>query len=159
MKITLELHGETQLNRRFLRWSGYAGDVTPAWESIFAYLLKVEKKQFSSQGASSGHAWAQLAQSTVANKQRLGLRPEILRATDALLNSLTKDGDEGQLKVIQPNMMAFGSMMPYAKLHQSGTSLMPQRRPIDLTVRNKIAIMKSLQLYLARGIAPRLAAP
>jgi phage gpG-like protein len=159
MKIVMELHGETQLNRRFMRWSGFAGDLTPAWESIYAYLLKVEKKQFSSEGAMSGHDWAELAESTVKNKQRLGLRPEILRATDALLNSLTSPDDANQLKIIQPNMLAFGSMMPYAKLHQSGTSKMPQRRPIDLTLQNKVAILKTLQLFLARGVVAKMAAP
>lgn len=157
MKIVLELHGETQINRRFMRWSGYAGDATAAFENIYAYLMKVEKNQFASQGASSGHAWAALAASTVAAKQRMGLRPEILRAHDLLINSLTKPGDPNQLKIIQPQMLAFGSMMPYATYQQFGTSRMPQRRPIDLTVQNKIAILKTLQLWLARGVTKPIA--
>jgi len=148
----MELHGETQLQRRFLRWSSFASDATAAFEGIYAYLLKVEKEQFASQGATSGHAWAQLAQSTVQAKQRQGLRPEILRAHDLLFSSLTKKSDPNQLKIVQPNMLAFGSMMPYARYQQTGTSRMPQRRPIDLNVKNKIAIIKALQLFLARGI-------
>jgi hypothetical protein len=157
----MELHGEVQLNRRFLRWSQNAADAAPVFENIFAYLLKVEKQQFTTQGAQSGHAWAQLAASTVVQKQREGLRPEILRATDALLGSLTKAGDPNQLKIIQPNMLAFGSMLPYARMHQQPgpEAHYPQRRPIDLTIQNKVTIMKAVQLWLARGVAPKLAAP
>jgi Phage virion morphogenesis family len=153
MKITMELHGEVQLNRRFMRWSSAAVDATPVWESIYSYLLGVEKQQFASEGAQSGHQWAQLAASTVAQKARDNLRPEILRATDAMLKSLTRPDDPNQLKIITPSMMAFGSMLPYARMHQKPgpRAHYPQRRPIDLTVRNKVAIVKGLQLWLARG--------
>jgi hypothetical protein len=152
MRMVMELHGEVQLNRRFLRWSGYAGDATPVWESIYDFLREVEKGQFASEGVESGHAWAQLAISTVEAKHRLGLHPEILRATDALYKSLTGKDDSNQLKIIQPQMLAFGSMLDYAKFHQSGTTHMVQRRPIDLSQHNKDVIVKAVQMWLARGV-------
>lgn len=153
MRIIFELHGEAQLNRQFVRWTEFALDASPAFEEIYQYLLKIEQKQFASEGEYAGSVWADLAEATVADKARRGLRPEILRATDELYHSLTAENDPNQLKVISPSMLAFGSLMPYAKLHQTGTENMAQRRPIDLTEQNKRAIMKQLQLWLARGIS------
>lgn len=154
MRAILEVHGEVQLNRRFIRWIASATDATPAWEEIYLYLLQAEEKLFDSEGQEAGQRWADLAESTVARKAREGLRPEILRATDELRQSLTEIDDVNQLKYITPTSLAFGSTLPYAVLHQSGTFQMPQRRPIDLTEKNKVAIMKGLQLWLARGQRP-----
>lgn len=151
MRAVFEVHGEVQLNRTFQRWAEHAGDATPAWEEIYSQLIKIEQEQFATEGAAGGEAWAALAASTVAAKARMGLRPEILRATDEMYNSLTNEDDPNQLKIITPSMLAFGSLMPYAKYHQSGTSHMPQRRPVDLTETHKRKIIKTLQLWLARG--------
>lgn len=156
MRLIFDVHGEKQINRRLVRFESQATDATPAFLAIYAFMLRVEKMQFSTQGSQSGHAWADLAASTVVAKQREGLRPEILRATDALMNSLTREGDPNQLKIITPSSLAFGSTLPYAPMHQKPgpAATYPQRRPVDFTEENKVAIAKSLQLWIARGIAP-----
>lgn len=148
--------GERQIDRRMLRLSMGAADAAPVFEVIYQFLLSVEQKQFASEGSQSGHPWAPLAASTLAAKSRQGLRPEILRATDALMNSLTQENGPAQLKVITPSQMHFGSLLPYGAMHQvpGPAANYPQRRPIDLTESNKRKIMKSIQLYLLRGKAP-----
>lgn len=151
--------GERQIDRRMLRLIYGATDAAPVFEVIYEFLLKVEERQFASEGAQSGHPWAPLAASTLEAKARAGLQPEILRATDALMNSLTQQDGSGQLKVIGPSSLHFGSLLPYGAMHQNPgpAANYPQRRSIDLTEDNKRRIMKSIQLFLLRGKAPGIA--
>lgn len=157
VRLRFDVHGETQIDRELVRWTDSFTDASPAFAMIYNFLLRVEKLQFDTQGGASGHPWPALKAGTVEEKLRKGLRPEILRATDELMLSLTSEGDSNQLHEVGPSWLAFGSNLPYATAHQSGTDHIPQRRPVDLTEANKVAIAKSLQLWIARGVAPEIA--
>lgn len=151
VRIELNVLGETQINRRLMRWSVRAADFAPVFEGILEFLERVEEAEFESEGAYAGSPWAQLAASTVVAKERAGLDPRILHATLALRNSLTKSDDPEAIRIATPSMMVFGTTVPYGKYHQSGTSRMPRRRPVDLTEKNKAAIIRAMQFWITRG--------
>lgn len=154
--IQINVLGETQINRKMLRWSLRSGDFAPAFEAILEYLEKVEEKQFDSEGAYSGSPWAPLKESTLKAKERAGLDPRILHATLALRNSLTQSSAPEAIRIATPSMMVFGTTLPYARMHQQPGSAAPypRRRPIDLTEKNKLSIMRTLQAWIVTGGIP-----
>lgn len=149
----ISISGDKQLNRRFVTMKHSVEDATPAWKSITTFLERTERSQFAQQGVAK--SWAPLAQSTVESKRRNGLRPEILRATDALKNSMTKKSSGDAIRIQEPTFMVFGTSVPYAGYHQTGTKRMPQRRVLDLTPEQRIEIMKRLQRFIVTGKAGR----
>lgn len=154
--------GETQVNRRMMRWSARAGDARPVWGVVAEYLMHVEARLFDTEGASSGHAWAPLKDSTIKFKERYGLRPEILRATDALRNALTIPGDSNQKIIPTKTTLVFGAKGdpahygPILMKTQPGGISRP-RKPIDLTEYNRRACVKMIQLWIARGVTRMVA--
>jgi hypothetical protein len=158
LKIEMITLGEKQVNRRLMRWSARAGNVLPAWGVIAEYLMRVETRQFQTEGQSSGHPWAQLSDATRLSKERKGLRPEILRARDKLFNALTVPGDQNQKIIMTKTSMVFGVK---GEVAQYGEALMKQipadgsrpRKPVDLTEGNRRACIKMVQLWITRGIA------
>jgi hypothetical protein len=55
---------------------------------------------------------------------------------------------------VTPRMMVYGTKAKYGEKHMKpGPYGRPIRRAVDLTEVNKVVIVKTLQLYLVRGIA------
>jgi phage gpG-like protein len=155
MLIELELAGDVQLRRELLRFRGAVADASPAFEQIArgssglkgVYSLRgIERRQFQSQGAFASAGWAPLAPSTVRAKARRGLDPRILHATGRLAASLS--GGAGRVEIVSSSQLIFGTSVPYARFHQSGTARMPRRRPIELREQDRRAIVRTLQRYL-----------
>lgn len=145
------MFGEDILERELLRSAERAVMAQPAWEAIIEAMQKDTAEQFDSQGGAQSGGWAPLSPLTIANKARLNLRPEILRATDRMMNSFT--GETGDtIKDVLPFEFSWGTEVPYATFHQSGTSKMPQRRIIDFTEAQKVKYTKILQRYIIEGV-------
>lgn len=150
MHLSIEsIAGEAVIDRQLLRWSYNLRNPTVALEIAAAFLRRNAQDQFDSEGGHGSGGWAALADSTVAEKDRLGLQPEILRATDALMSSLTRRSDSQHFEErLSPDSLAFGTRVPYAIYHDTGTSRMPQRKPIELTDGDKVMLVKELQRAL-----------
>lgn len=99
-------------------------DFGPLWDKLSDVMEKVEQDQFDSEGHGQ---WATLADSTLAEKQRLGFPEQILVRTGDLKDSLT---DPGRAASKQPFSMTWGTDVPYAIYHQLGTEKMPERQVI-----------------------------
>lgn len=153
MRLQLELAGDKQLDRELLRFADRATDVRPAWAAIMLRLAEAEKRQFDSEGQRASGGWAPLAASTLARKQRLGLDPRILHATGRLAASLTAPLPGGDaIREALPLEMRFGTDVPYAGFHQTGTSRMPQRRPLETTEQDRRDMfVRLLQRFLVTG--------
>jgi phage gpG-like protein len=143
--------GDDVIERDLLRFSERMVNPQPALLALAEDMRDALQEQFDSEGRYASGGWAPLAESTVAGKAAAGLRPEILRATDALMNSLTKDGAPGQVLKVENDQLTFGSEIFYGAFHQRGTSKMPQRRPIEFTEYDKRSWMKTLQRYMVTG--------
>lgn len=157
--IRLNVLGEEQINRRLLRFGARAGSLEEPFEAIHDYLSQVSERQFDSEGDYSGNAWEALRQSTIDRKARdknptvVANAERVLHASERLRDSLTKQGDPDMVHVITPTTMIYGTNVKYGQYHMKpGPYGRPTRRPVDLTEGNKIAILKTLQLWIARGI-------
>jgi phage gpG-like protein len=104
-------------------------DNSPALAAVADDLREMIAEQFATEGAASGTPWAPLAPSTL-RKRRGG---SILNATGALLSSLTDAGTPGHVEDIGGQQLLFGSSVPYAIFHQTGTRRMPARPIVALS--------------------------
>jgi hypothetical protein len=151
VEFTLEVLGEEQVNRTLLRFGENAAHGQKLWEQMYKDLLMVERVQFLTEGAHGSGGWAKLKATTVASKKRQGLEPWILRATEALFHSLTEEGGEGQIREITDTFLRFGTEVPYAIYHMTGTHRMPARKPVQLTTEERIELTKMVQRFIVTG--------
>lgn len=148
MRLELEVLGEQLVNRQLVRFGEHAGDARPALRSIASFMRLTELQRFDRQGP----GWARLKPATVERKVRAGLDPRILRATEEMRQSLVGRGT-GHVEEVTAASLRFGTTVPYAKFHQTGTSRMPQRRVVDFTEAQKREITKRLQRWIVTGEA------
>lgn len=148
--IEFEAFGHKQVARKLERMTAFAGDASPAWRVIIDMMKSDIQEQFDSQGGSMSGGWAPLKPVTIAIKRRLGLRPEIMRATDRLMNSLTDAANSDQEMHVSPLEFSFASKVDYGKYHMGPAKdgSRPARKPIDFTETQRRKYVKVLQAYL-----------
>ena len=153
MRVLFEVAGDVQLNRDIVRVGQRAQDMTPAFEQVAELWIGETAVQFVTEGRHASGGWKPLKQATIDAKRRDGLRPEILRAHDALYRSLTSptQTDPNMVLKITPGELDYGSKLDYVKYHQRGTRNMPQRRPVEFTEKTRRDTIKILQRYLLTG--------
>ena len=149
--VSFEIFGDRQVERELLRLSDAAADMRPAGERFMDYMRSIERSQFDSEGSTGSGGWAPLKPRTVAGKAARGLDPRILRATDRLRKSLTNKTSPDHVEEINADSFFFSTRVPYARYHQTGTRRMPQRRPVELSERNRRAVVKIIQTHLLGG--------
>lgn len=153
MYLEVTALGETLMRRDMLRFADQLAVPAEGLLAAGVVIRRAIEDQFDSEGGHASGGWAKLADSTIAEKARKGLRPEILQATGRLKESLTSKFDADNIERMEGvDAMAFGSSVPYATFHQTGTKKMPRRRPVALTEADKVEIMKAIQLATVRGI-------
>lgn len=114
-------------------------DLVPAYEAIAAAFRRIEQRRFDSEGP----GWAELAASTVAQRERLGIggshpilsRKGIVdrgRRGGQLRTSLTTKGAKNSVVRPEVDGLFVGTADPVAKYHQEGTAKMPARPLVDL---------------------------
>jgi phage gpG-like protein len=176
--ISLDVFGDVQLKRKILRIGDRAEDAAPALRGLADYFRGIESEQFATQGQSGSGGWPELKPSTI-RKRLAGRRDasvgrfrsastgrfqsrsqataslKILDDTGALKDSLTDAGDEQHIERVSRDELAFGTIVPYARFHQMGTSRMDQRRPVELTEPERKEAVRKLQRYLMTGEVAR----
>ncbi len=150
MIIHFEMLGETVLARDLLAIGQRAVAAQPAWLAIIEAMQEDTGDQFDSEGGAQSGGWKPLAASTVLYKSIRKLRPEILRATDRMRNSLIGETSD-TVKQVLPFEFSWGTDVEYTAFHQTGTSKMPQRRVIDFTEAQRTKYVKILQRYIIEG--------
>ena len=96
----------------------------PLWERFGKEFYSQEESLFNKA------PWKPLSPAYAERKrQEFGAKP-ILRATDVLFRSLTRQGAEGNIHRINDLDAEFGSNDFKAVFHQFGTSRMPARPPL-----------------------------
>lgn len=148
MRVEISLAGDKQVSRELLRFGERALMARPAFEAIGELLLTVEQHQFASEGRFASGGWAPLAESTLAQKTG----PSILDETGELRASLTERGDPHQIFDVGDEYLLFGTDLDYAGYHQTGTSRMPRRRPLELREEQRAEAVKILQRFITTGI-------
>jgi hypothetical protein len=159
--VSISVLGEQQINRRMLRFAARAGSAEPALELIHEYLVELTDHQYETEGSQSGNPWAPLQQATIERKERSkdprvkANADRIMVATGELRDSLTMPGNPNMVHVVTPNTMVFGTKVKRGQYHQkpAPTAHYPRRRSVDLTESNKLIMMKTIQLWIMRGVA------
>lgn len=134
-------------------------DWTPGFKAIIDEVLEpAVKEQFETQGHGE---WAELSPATLARKSS-GM---ILVDTGRLESSFTKSGVD-HVEQITRSSIKWGSAVPYALFHQTGTgsgfqqrlksggSGLPMRKILELTAKNKRK-MRSIMVARLATIARR----
>ena len=94
-------------------------DWTPAFEFIAEDILEpFVAKQFLTQGAEGGLHWQRIAEST--KRKREFPEASVLFQTDVLERSFAREG-AGHVREITPKRLRWGSSVPHAVFHQTGT--------------------------------------
>lgn len=135
MQLQLEVLGEEIISRRLLRFAHRVQDARPAFRKIAVMLDQAKERQFATEGAYGGEKWAPLADSTLRSKPS-GL--PILVRTGALKGSF-------KARRVLPQVLEWGSDVPYGVYHMHGTSRMPARPPLKLPEGLKRSIVRELQ--------------
>lgn len=147
MRIHFEMLGEEQFSRNILRVGDRGGNMSPVFHQLAGKWVRWIREQFDSEGRRASGGWADLAPSTVA---RRGSAHPILQDTGALVQELT---DEGNIDVTDDYMhlQIADDVDAYGRLHQSGTSRMPQRRPLEFTDLDKREMVRDMQSWIFTG--------
>jgi phage gpG-like protein len=153
MVIEFEVFGHKQLSRDLLRISEFAGDAAPAWVKIIELMKEDIQEQFDTEGASMSGGWEPLKPVTIARKEALGQRTEIMRATDRLMESLTDERGSDQRLVIERFGFDFESLVSYGGYHMGPAKdgSRPARKPVDFTETQRRKYVKVLQEFLVGG--------
>ncbi len=150
MRISIEVEGEQQVSRNILRVADRVRDARPGFKAVARYLQSVERSQFDSEGRTGSGGWAPLKERTLAVKRAKGLDPRILRAENNLRASLTNRTHPDHVERFSSDEMFFGTSDKKAVHHQHGAprANVPQRKVIDLSERNRRAIVKKMQAFI-----------
>ena len=152
VRLQIETFGEDAVNRDLLRFGVRSLDATPAFIKISEDMSADLAELFASEGSSSGHPWAALADSTVLYKSQQNLDPRILHATLDLRNSLVNPADSDAINLITDDSLTKGTNVDYAIFHRKGTAKMPKRDPADLNEIQKRGYVKTLQRWVVEGV-------
>ena len=119
------------VDRALSNFQDSLADNSDALAAVADDLRQMMAEQFATEGAAGGTPWAPLAPSTLRKSRRT--RSGILNLTGALLGSLTDPGAPGHVEQIDSGQLLFGSGLPYAGFHQTGTRRMPARPIVVLS--------------------------
>jgi hypothetical protein len=133
-------------------WAKRAATIEKAYAVLVADFHAMESRRFHNEGP----GWVPLADSTVAERDRLGYggQPMMVR-TDTLALSLTRPGQEGSVFREEAEGFFVGTDVPYAHWHQDGGTTdgrPPQRKLVDFTTADRVRWYAILGRYLAHGL-------
>lgn len=131
-EVKFEIAGEKQIVRRFEGFQANLDDLTPAFKEILKSFYAGEKKQFESEGGWGSGGWMPLSPSYAAQKDPA---LKIMESSKDLMEALTgavPANVQGNVEIIESNMLIMGTDIDYAIYHQTGTRKMPIRKPIEI---------------------------
>lgn len=104
-------------------------DLTPVWADVRDILVQFVKKHFDTQGGYVGQQWRPLSPAYAAWKEAHAPGMAILRLRDRLYGSLTNKGHGDQIFRATPDRLEWGTKVPYARIHQTGSLKVANRPP------------------------------
>jgi phage gpG-like protein len=155
MRFKIEVEGKEQLLSSFLEVQEGVVDLRKlgTWDWVATEFRKIEKEIFDSEGgASKVGKWKELSTKYKERKLRKYGPVPILHASGKLYRALSGTSPDSVFEK-QPQEMAIGTSLPYGKYHQTGTSRMPRRAPIDFTDEQKERLVEPIKKKLRQLIA------
>lgn len=136
MKFSVSIYGEKLVSTKFERAARAAMNVKPAFDNVANELMRITETQFESQGRRGGGSWKGLDKKWLFRKTKAGHDPRILHMRGALRRSVTKRKAKGQILIITPDSLTFGTSLPYAARHQFGVPGETPKRPFLRTTKH-----------------------
>ena len=133
--IEIEIQGIERLGEAFASMADHVRDFRPRiWPPVNARFTEIMIEQFDSEGASGDSGpWLPLSPNYEVWKEKNYPGQPILELTGNLRRSFMGPFNPNAHYVETPDLLERGSTVPYAAYHQTGTSRMTARPPIDLT--------------------------
>src|SRR3990167_4653226 len=104
-------------------------DMRPAWREVSKVLTAMVKKNFATQGARSGQTWP---------PRKREVPWPMLRKSGRMFESLTRRTHGEHIEMLTPDRFEWGTKVPYATYHQTGTGAFRQQRFANVTKTPKI---------------------
>jgi hypothetical protein len=125
-------------------------DIRRVSEKVRAIYRRSNERRFASNGMGS---WPTLAPSTIERKQRGGYSgPPMVRSGD-LERALTAARASDQVDIRDKTEFRFGTTLPYAIYHDTGTGGEKQRELVQLTAAERNQVSRLISGYVARAEA------
>lgn len=135
LRLRLTISGQDRLAAAFNRLARSIQNYRPAWPDITAVYRQMMQEQFDRQGARGGGKWAPLSPAYKRWKETVAPGQPILVLGGRLKASMVGQTAD-TIQDYRPLDVTLGTIVPYAKYHQTGTRKMPARPPIVLRPRD-----------------------
>lgn len=151
--ININEKGALAFERKLGDVEARGADMRPLFDiAVHPVLLKIEQMQFRYRGRNT--KWPTDDPSTLRKKRAAGQRLAVMRATEALVDSLVNPADANHVWEADRNSFVFGSDLESFMVQQDNESgrHMPFRPPIDLTANDVRKIERLVARYVADGV-------
>lgn len=149
LTISWEPAGIAKFARTFTRFTEMVDDLSPLFTALGNDLTtRIIPDQFKTEGGQSG-GWQPLDAKYAARKAKEYPGKKILVRTGKLYEALT-GGEDSIWKVGKKNA-EFGAKTNYGAYHQTGTTKMPARPPLDISEKNRTAWEKLIHRFLVES--------
>lgn len=149
IRFTVETDGFVALDRAFNRIEQQISDFRSIWPNVTKVVYGIFGKAFDTEGASTaGGKWKALTPKYAKWKAAHYPGQPILRATNALFESLTDPEAAGAIYRPERDELIIGTKDPKGRGHQRGAGHLPVRQIMAFTERDKRDIQKSIQVGL-----------
>ncbi len=146
LRFSLNLKNAERLDSALAGVMGQIKDWRGAWPTVSDKLTEIEAQLFDFAGATGGHVkWADLKPTYARAKQRKWGQAPILQASGRLRDSLAGQSSE-RIDTHEPLLLRWGTEVPYAVFHQTGTRKMVARQILDFTSENRMAMQSTLDV-------------
>jgi len=132
VQVYIQKVDTSSVRRRFAAMTRRSRDFRPVFRWVMQELQKAHRDNFRTQGSTSGFPWQPLDPQYSSWKiENYGAKGILVRE-GSLQRSLTMNSGRGAIRDIGLRTAEFGTRIPYAKFHQTGTSKMAKREPVFL---------------------------
>ena len=128
-------------------------DYTEALDDAIGIVQAFEREMYLRQQGPDGTPWAPLALSTILAKEHSA----ILVDTGRMFESLTTpNGTQDTIWTTGKNWLTFGTSVPYAHFHQTGTRRMPARPHVGVDQQTTDRIGQRMAEAVAQQIGAKI---
>jgi phage gpG-like protein len=155
MRISIGVEGEEKLDRALRGVAADTSDLRPSWRPVSDEIYSIVRKQFASKRGWKPRAQSTIDRYTAMNRRGFSVINETLRRTDAMFKAVSTRGASHGIYIEESDSLTVGTDLPYAGIHQSGGSKIPQRKIYDLDDSDVTRLIRILRRGLTEKIADR----
>lgn len=151
--VTVEVYGDEIVARELEATAMRALSMEPLWTAIGRRMEEAVAAHFASEGSRSGEPWEPLSNEYMWRKWQQGESLDIMRASEALYNSLTGPGGHS-VRAGSADTFVFGSTLPQFAFHQDrpADAPYPERLPVDFTNADELELADMMLSYIVGSL-------